>query len=65
MQMSNIKLYCILEHRYGTLGNEKASICGRGLIGGAWERLNDSQLTMTVTITSQDKKCNFFVGCYV
>lgn len=62
--MTNKQLCCFLKDIYDKLKNEKASINGRGLFGGAWER-HDERDMIFIIVTSHELDCNSFMGCHV
>jgi hypothetical protein len=62
--MTSVKLYCITCLECAIFGNEKASICGRGLFGLAWERYNGENLNTSI-LAAHAKVRNTFVGCHV
>ena len=61
--MNSVKLYCDQSRICAKVTNENAPTTNRGAFGGSCGHLYKRLILLT--ITPQENKRNFFMGCYV
>jgi hypothetical protein len=62
--MNNKELYCFCLELCGRVEKEKASICGRGFLSGAWRRSDVEPITYIITLHTKARN-DFILECRV